>query len=50
MTWAEYKEIINHTPYNNDLEYKVHYAWIHGEKTFRANMQMVLRDAHGSLT
>lgn len=37
MTWAEYKEIINHTPYNNDLEYKVHYAWIHGEKTFRAN-------------
>ena len=37
MTWAEYKEIINHTPYNNDLEYKVHYAWIHGEKTFRAD-------------
>ena len=37
MTWAEYKEFIDRIPYNNNLEYKVHYAWIHGEKTFRAD-------------
>ena len=37
MTWAEYKEIIKNTAYSSDLEYKIHYAWIHGEKTFRAD-------------